>query len=161
MRDLSRPETLGQTIDDAAGEALDKGARLLGLGYPGGPALERLARAGDRPRHAFPVALGGKRTRDFSFAGVKTALLYVVRDAGRAVGGASRRPGGQLPGGDRRPARRATAGRRTRAPVPAVALGGGVAANGRLRELVTDGAARDGPSRRDARGPRSAPTTPR
>jgi len=84
---------LGRTLDDAAGEAFDKGARMLGLGYPGGAALERLARDGDP--HAFTLpgsnadrARGGKgtgrqtfeRSLDFSFAGLKTALLYQLRD---------------------------------------------------------------------------------
>jgi N6-L-threonylcarbamoyladenine synthase len=74
-------EVLGQTLDDAAGEAFDKGARMLGLGYPGGPALERLAADGDPLAFQFPTAsrLGGL---DFSFAGLKTALLYKVRDLG-------------------------------------------------------------------------------
>jgi N6-L-threonylcarbamoyladenine synthase len=74
-------EVLGQTLDDAAGEAFDKGARLLGLGYPGGPALERLAAGGDPEAFRFPV---GERLAglDFSFAGLKTALLYRVRDLG-------------------------------------------------------------------------------
>lgn len=73
-----RFEVLGQTLDDAAGEAFDKGARLLGLGYPGGAALERLARDGDPQAFEFPTArrLPGL---DFSFAGLKTALLYRVR----------------------------------------------------------------------------------
>ena len=69
---------LGTTLDDAAGEAFDKGARLLGLGYPGGPALDRVARDGDASAFSFPVArLAGL---DFSFSGVKTALLYAVRE---------------------------------------------------------------------------------
>ena len=69
---------LGTTLDDAAGEAFDKGARLLGLGYPGGAALDRLARAGDPEAHRFPVArVAGL---DFSFSGLKTALLYAVRE---------------------------------------------------------------------------------
>jgi len=74
-------EVLGQTLDDAAGEAFDKGARTLGLGYPGGPALERLAADGDPSAFQFPTAskLAGL---DFSFAGLKTALLYRVRDLG-------------------------------------------------------------------------------
>jgi N6-L-threonylcarbamoyladenine synthase len=68
----------GSTLDDAAGEAFDKGARLLGLGYPGGAAIDRLARAGDPEAFRFPVArVGGL---DFSFSGLKTALLYAVRD---------------------------------------------------------------------------------
>ena len=72
-----RFDVIGGTLDDAAGEAFDKGARLLGLGYPGGPALDRLALEGDPSAFAFPVArVGGL---DFSFSGVKTALLYAVR----------------------------------------------------------------------------------
>jgi N6-L-threonylcarbamoyladenine synthase len=72
------PRVLGTTIDDAAGEAFDKGARLLGLGYPGGAAVDRLARDGDPEAYDFPVArVSGL---DFSFSGVKTALLYAVRD---------------------------------------------------------------------------------
>src|SRR5437667_5080467 len=74
----ARPRTLGTTLDDAAGEAFDKGARLLGLGYPGGAAVDRLAREGDPEAFSFPVArVPGF---DFSFSGVKTALLYEVRD---------------------------------------------------------------------------------
>jgi len=72
---------LGTTLDDAAGEAFDKGARLLGLGYPGGAEIDRLAREGDPEAFDFPVArVPGL---DFSFSGVKTALLYAVRDLGR------------------------------------------------------------------------------
>jgi N6-L-threonylcarbamoyladenine synthase len=72
------PRTLGTTLDDAAGEAFDKGARLLGLGYPGGAAIDRLARDGDPSAHSFPVArVPGL---DFSFSGLKTALLYAVRE---------------------------------------------------------------------------------
>ena len=71
-------DVLGTTLDDAAGEAFDKGARLLGLGYPGGAAIDRLAREGDAEAYEFPVArVPGL---DFSFSGVKTALLYAVRD---------------------------------------------------------------------------------
>jgi N6-L-threonylcarbamoyladenine synthase len=69
---------VGTTLDDAAGEAFDKGARLLGLGYPGGAELDRLAREGDPEAYSFPVAR--VRGFDFSFSGVKTALLYAVRD---------------------------------------------------------------------------------
>src|SRR5207302_1601286 len=69
---------LGTTLDDAAGEAFDKGARLLGLGYPGGAAIDRVAREGDPAAYDFPVArVAGL---DFSFSGLKTALLYAVRD---------------------------------------------------------------------------------
>jgi N6-L-threonylcarbamoyladenine synthase len=73
---------LGETLDDAAGEALDKGARMLGLGFPGGPALQRAAHGGDRERYDFPVALREKNNLDFSFSGLKTSLLYRVRALG-------------------------------------------------------------------------------
>jgi len=72
------PRVLGATLDDAAGEAFDKGARLLGLGYPGGAEIDRLARTGDPRAFEFPVArVPGL---DFSFSGLKTALLYAVRE---------------------------------------------------------------------------------
>ncbi len=71
---------LGQTLDDAAGEAFDKGARLLGLGYPGGRELDGLAERGDPTRYSFPVGLKGSKRPDFSFSGVKTALYYLLRD---------------------------------------------------------------------------------
>ncbi|MBV9453794.1 MAG: tRNA (adenosine(37)-N6)-threonylcarbamoyltransferase complex transferase subunit TsaD [Rubrobacter sp.] len=70
---------LGQTLDDAAGEALDKGARMLGLGFPGGPALSKTAQGGDPSRYAFPVALKEKNNLDFSFSGLKTSLLYRLK----------------------------------------------------------------------------------
>jgi len=78
VRDRSgKPRVLGTTLDDAAGEAFDKGARLLGLGYPGGAEIDRIAREGDRGAYEFPVArVPGL---DFSFSGLKTALLYAVR----------------------------------------------------------------------------------
>ncbi len=70
---------LGETLDDAAGEALDKGARMLGLGFPGGPAISRAARDGDRDRYDFPVGLKSKDNLDFSFSGLKTSLLYKLK----------------------------------------------------------------------------------
>jgi N6-L-threonylcarbamoyladenine synthase len=77
VRAHGRHELLGMTIDDAAGEAFDKGARLLGLGYPGGAEIDRLAREGDAEAYDFPVArVPGL---DFSFSGLKTALLYAVK----------------------------------------------------------------------------------
>lgn len=71
---------LGQTLDDAAGEAFDKGARLLGLGYPGGRELDQLAETGDAGAFAFPIGLQRSARPDFSFSGVKTALYYLLRD---------------------------------------------------------------------------------
>jgi N6-L-threonylcarbamoyladenine synthase len=73
---------LGETLDDAAGEALDKGARMLGLGFPGGPALQSAAQGGERERYDFPVALKGRYNLDFSFSGVKTSLLYKLKELG-------------------------------------------------------------------------------
>jgi N6-L-threonylcarbamoyladenine synthase len=78
VRDYTHHTIVGSTLDDAAGEAFDKGARLLGLGYPGGRALDRTARGGDATVYEFPVArVPGL---DFSFSGLKTALLYATRD---------------------------------------------------------------------------------
>jgi tRNA N6-adenosine threonylcarbamoyltransferase len=126
-------EVLGQTLDDAAGEAFDKGARLLGLGYPGGPALERLAATGDPDAFSFPTAarLGGL---DFSFAGLKTALLYQVRDLGEAE--ASRRRA-DLAASYQRAIVESLALRVERALLEVgldrLSIGGGVAANGAVR----------------------------
>jgi N6-L-threonylcarbamoyladenine synthase len=126
---------LGQTLDDAAGEALDKGARLLGLGYPGGPAIERLAREGDPGAFEFPVAMSRDPGLDFSFSGLKTALLYAIRELDgvelerrRADIAASYQAAvvGQLIA---KLERGLTGGEWV-----AVALGGGVAANSLLRE---------------------------
>jgi N6-L-threonylcarbamoyladenine synthase len=78
VRDEGGYTVIGTTLDDAAGEAFDKGARLLGLGYPGGAEIDRLSREGDPEAFSFPVArVAG---HDFSFSGLKTALLYTVRD---------------------------------------------------------------------------------
>jgi N6-L-threonylcarbamoyladenine synthase len=127
-------EVLGQTLDDAAGEALDKGARLLELGYPGGPAIEREASGGDPTRFEFPTAMREAPSLDFSFSGLKTALLYRVRELGPqatlerradlAAGYQAAIVGQLLDRLDRALDRDRWA---------AVALGGGVAANGELR----------------------------
>jgi len=80
VRERGTSERLGTTLDDAAGEAFDKGARLLGLEYPGGAEIDRIARDGDPAAFRFPVArVPGL---DFSFSGLKTALLYTVRELG-------------------------------------------------------------------------------
>jgi N6-L-threonylcarbamoyladenine synthase len=146
-------QLLGRTLDDAAGEAFDKGARMLGLGYPGGAALERLATTGDPRAYAFPASGSRSRKRsrpvsapdgtfanslDFSFAGLKTSLLYRVRDlsaqelAARAADLAASYQAAiveslagrveqalELTGSDR------------------LAVGGGVAANGSLRRRLS------------------------
>ena len=81
-----RYERIGQTRDDAAGEAFDKVAKLLGLGFPGGPAIERVARAGDPRAIAFPTANMSDGAPDFSFSGIKTAVSLHVRRAGALDG---------------------------------------------------------------------------
>jgi N6-L-threonylcarbamoyladenine synthase len=129
-------EVLGQTLDDAAGEAFDKGARLLGLGYPGGAALERLARDGDPAAFTFPTAarLGGL---DFSFAGLKTALLYRVRDLGEDESRARR---ADLAASYQHAIVESLTIRVKRAleqtGLARLTVGGGVAANGPLRERL-------------------------
>ena len=128
---------LGSTLDDAAGEAFDKGARLLGLGYPGGAEVERLARDGDPAAFSFPVArVPGL---DFSFSGLKTALLYAVRDLGEAE--AERRKA-DLAASYQSAIVRALV-QRVRQGVELTGLGcvavvGGVAANAELREALPD-----------------------
>jgi len=129
-------EVLGRTLDDAAGEAFDKGARLLGLPYPGGPALSRLATEGDPGAFAFPTAARVEGL-DFSFAGLKTALLYAVRDLGEQE---ARRRAADLAAANEHAIVEALVLRLERAlaaePGTPIALGGGVAANARLRERV-------------------------
>ena len=127
-------ETLGQTLDDAAGEAFDKGARLLGLGFPGGPALSKLALEGDPGAFKFPT---GARVAglDFSFAGVKTALLYKVRELGPEE---TSRRAADLAASYEHAIVEALIARTVRAleaeSEPRLAIGGGVAANRLLRE---------------------------
>jgi N6-L-threonylcarbamoyladenine synthase len=126
-------EVLGRTLDDAAGEAFDKGARLLGLGYPGGPALSRLAAGGDPDAFEFPTAARVPGL-DFSFAGLKTALLYTVRDLGPEE---TRRRAADLAASYEHAIVAALIARVERAldaePGARLAIGGGVAANRLLR----------------------------
>ena len=143
-------ERLGGTIDDAAGEAFDKAASLLGLGYPGGPEIERAAVGGDPRSHRLPRPLASDRERlDMSFSGLKTALRYLVRP-----------PQGPTPPAPtgRRLADLAAAFQQAvvdtilakvelaaeRTGCRAVAIGGGVAANTLLREAVASLASRHG-----------------
>ena len=77
---MEKYSLLGETRDDAAGEAFDKGARILGLGYPGGPAIEREAINGDPNKYHFPRILLSKNSLDFSFSGLKTSILYFMDD---------------------------------------------------------------------------------
>jgi N6-L-threonylcarbamoyladenine synthase len=137
-------EVLGRTLDDAAGEAFDKGARLLGLGYPGGPALEALAREGDPEAFAFPAGDGrGARNTpfarglDFSFAGLKTALRYRIAELGEEQARGRR---ADLAASYQRAIVEALAARAERGlestGLARLAVGGGVAANGALRERL-------------------------
>jgi tRNA N6-adenosine threonylcarbamoyltransferase len=129
-------DVLGQTLDDAAGEAFDKGARLLGLGYPGGPELDRLAREGDPEAFDFPRSLPGAGL-DFSFSGLKTALLYRIRDLGEdeaAERRADLAASYQAAVVDALIARVRAAVERER--LERLAIGGGVAANSELRTRI-------------------------
>lgn len=135
-------ERIGTTRDDAAGEALDKGAALLGLPYPGGPAIERAAQGGDSRCLPLPRSLLGPDSLDFSFSGLKTALLYALRGPGATA------PMPALPEQRQRDLaaayqeavvdvlieklRRAA----SRWPVRSLCIGGGVARNQRLRERL-------------------------
>jgi tRNA N6-adenosine threonylcarbamoyltransferase len=139
IRDHAGHEALGRTLDDAAGEAFDKVARLLGLGYPGGPALERLAADGDPEAFELPVGMTRDPGLDFSFSGLKTALAYLCRDLGpegveerRAdlAAGFQAAAVGQLTARLERALKQGEWG--------AVALGGGVAANRPLRAAVAE-----------------------
>ncbi len=87
VSDLDTIELLGQTTDDAAGEAFDKVATILDLPYPGGPHIDRLAKVGDASRVRFPRTMLGKESLDFSFSGIKTAVLYHVHGSGKTSGG--------------------------------------------------------------------------
>ena len=146
MEDHGRYRVVGQTVDDAAGEAFDKVARHLGLGYPGGPAIDRLAREGDPAAVRFPRAMPGDAA--FSFAGLKTAVVNHTR----------RRRDGELADValadvaasfqeavvDQLVVKLLAAADEAGAPV--LALGGGVAANSRLRAKVAEAAAASGRS---------------
>jgi tRNA N6-adenosine threonylcarbamoyltransferase len=135
VRSHGEQVVLGTTLDDAAGEAFDKGARLLGLGYPGGREIDRLAQQGDPEAYDFPVArVPGL---DFSFSGLKTALLYATRELSPEELEA-RRP--DLAASYQRAIVRALVGRVRGAGFERVAVVGGVAANSELRAALADAA---------------------
>ena len=151
VHDLVHFERLGGTTDDAAGEAFDKVANLLGLGYPGGPAIERCARDGDPGRYKLPRADLGPDRLDFSFSGVKTAVLYLLKGqdartpAPPAIGERMRADVAasfQEAVVDALVAKTIAAAKRTGCRM--ILLGGGVAANGRLREVMAAEAERVG-----------------
>jgi N6-L-threonylcarbamoyladenine synthase len=128
-------EVLGQTLDDAAGEAFDKGARLLGLGYPGGRVLDELARTGDRDAIAFPRGMTGPRDDPyaFSFSGLKTAVARYLESHPDAVN-ADIAAGFQEAVADVLTKKAVRAA--TDLGVKTLLIAGGVAANSRLRELA-------------------------
>ena len=135
VRDRSGYRVLGTTLDDAAGEAFDKGARLLGLGYPGGRAIDELARRGDPESFRLPVArVPGL---DFSFSGLKTALLYTVRGLSAEELEARR---ADLAASYQHAIVRALVERIEAAGAERVAVVGGVAANSELRATLPDAA---------------------
>jgi len=135
VRERDGYDVLGTTLDDAAGEAFDKGARLLGLGYPGGRELDLLARAGDPEAYAFPVArVPGL---DFSFSGLKTSLLYAVRKLSEDELAARR---ADLAASYQRAIVRALVERIEATGAERVAVVGGVAANSELRASLPDAA---------------------
>ncbi len=152
---VGRHRRLGSTIDDAVGEAFDKVGKLLGLGWPGGPAVERLAQRGDAARFAFPRPLKGRAGCDFSFSGLKTAVAHAV----------AAYPPGALPAqdaadlaasfqaavaetlADRAGHAMAMFARDHGASAPgafALVVAGGVAANATLRAVLAEAAARYG-----------------
>ncbi len=130
-REWKEATVIGTTLDDAAGEAFDKGARLLGLPYPGGAEIDRLARAGDPEAYSFPIArVPGL---DFSFSGLKTSLLYAVRDLDPAE---LERRRADLAASYQRAIVRALVERIEAAASDRVAVVGGVAANSELRAAL-------------------------
>jgi N6-L-threonylcarbamoyladenine synthase len=137
VEERSRYGLIGETRDDAAGEALDKAARLLGLGYPGGAALERLARDGAPDAFAFPVGMRRRGSLDFSFSGLKTAFVYKVRELGDAVVEARKH---DLAAAFQQAVMLALVTKVEQAleevVVERVAIGGGVAANSELRSRL-------------------------
>ena len=130
------PALMGRTMDDAAGEAFDKAAKMLGLGYPGGPVIDQLAREGDPDRAPFPRPYPTCEDLNFSFSGIKTALLYYLRDR-EAVGRSWHAP--DVAAGFQQAIVEVlvekTLAAARRAGVRDVVVTGGVAANSQLRAL--------------------------
>ena len=139
---VGRYTRLGATIDDAAGEAFDKAAKMIGLGYPGGPALQRAAALGDETRFALPRPMKGKPGCDFSFSGLKNAVRLLVERLPKPLSGqdaADVAAGFQAAVADSIADRTRRAIRDFRARWPAgrhLVVAGGVAANTRLRETL-------------------------
>lgn len=143
-------DVIGSTHDDAAGEAFDKVAVVLGLGYPGGPAIERAACAGDPAAYKFPRSLMGRASLDFSFSGLKTSVLYTVRGHGgrKGLGPLSDQMRADLAASFQEAVVDTLVTKVLRAVeargVGTVVLGGGVVANTRLRDKLTEATAKHG-----------------
>ncbi|HEV3474271.1 MAG TPA: tRNA (adenosine(37)-N6)-threonylcarbamoyltransferase complex transferase subunit TsaD [Actinomycetota bacterium] len=139
MPEEHRYELMGQTVDDAAGEAFDKIARFLGLGFPGGPALDRLAKDGNPDAVRFPRAMAGSGDYDFSLSGLKTAVIRHVRaerDAGREPSLPDLAASFQEAVVDVQVQKTIAAARERK--VDTILLGGGVVANSRLRQRIRE-----------------------
>ncbi|MGP1347148.1 MAG: tRNA (adenosine(37)-N6)-threonylcarbamoyltransferase complex transferase subunit TsaD [Phycisphaerales bacterium] len=163
-RAITRLERLGRTIDDAVGEAYDKAAAMLGLPHPGGPKIDVMAQLGDEHAHDLPISRLAPDSLDFSFSGLKTALLYAIRGT-PGPGGVFERDATDLTEAQRRDlaasfqraAVRALILKTERAldalddrrqPINAILIGGGVSANSRLRhDIAAMAAARGIPAR--------------
>ncbi len=145
LPEMFRHEVLGQTLDDAAGEAFDKVARLLGLGFPGGPALDAMARTGDPQAIRFPRAMQDSGDYDFSLSGLKTAVLRHVkreRAAGHDLDLPDLAASFQEAVVDVQVTKTIAAAKET--GVPTVLLGGGVVANSHLRARLASAGEAEG-----------------
>jgi N6-L-threonylcarbamoyladenine synthase len=144
VADYAAPVRLGGTRDDAAGEAFDKGARLLGLSDPGGAALERVARHGDPERFPFPLVLRGQSGHDLSFSGLKTALLRCVRELGDGLAEARADVAASYQAAIVRQLVERAEGALDATGRSSLAIVGGVAANGSLRDALGEACERSG-----------------
>lgn len=144
--DIAREKILGATRDDAAGEAFDKVAKILGLGYPGGPIIEKRAHEGRR--HAFSFNCNCGHGFDFSFSGIKTAVLYKVKELQKLYGGLSSEAIADICASFQEAIVSDLVQKSLRAVrhtgAKALVVGGGVAFNGRLRRCLEDAAGQSG-----------------
>lgn len=145
MNGFSQLQRIGSTLDDAVGEAFDKVAQILQLGYPGGPQVEQLARTGDPGAIKFPASLLGRESLDFSFSGLKTAVLYHVNGAKgtqRNASALSRQELADVAASFERVAAEVLAAKCRRAikqhPAKSLLVGGGVSANGTIRARLQE-----------------------
>jgi N6-L-threonylcarbamoyladenine synthase len=143
VKDPGQYEVLGGTLDDAAGEAFDKIAKFLGLGFPGGPAIEKLAGKGDRAAINLPRPLGRSRTADFSFSGLKTAVVNMFKDRDSQT-----LPLPDIAAGFQEAVVDVLVSKTLQAAlrkgVPAISVTGGVSINARLREAFSEASSRQG-----------------